>query len=324
MSYSFYVRSPEVDFGVLDTWRAPLVVEESEGGVLEGPFEDGQVVHVFEEGVTTRSVEISWENGTFQARVMTMACPDDYRIALHLACEVARRAGVEVESEEGERFAPDAVDAHYGDDWIRQHVRSLFGSTVAILREHGEIMMSGAGCTVTLNQAVLDEVLAASDDPEAQAEALFRVFREVSFPGEEWYRASLMAVRLQDGSERTLIVWGPGVSYQFPKAELIALTDPQIFVPWTRLAELAGDRLTWIDGATARVEAIPDEEWDAFVARAMPYATTLEGFGPGGGEAEAHAEPDGPAVPGEGNGITWLVTVVVVIAVLAGLAWLVM
>src|SRR5262249_60340040 len=90
---------------------------------------------------------------------------------------------------------------------------------------------------------------------------------------EDCYAASTMAVRdKSSGREFTLAAWAPGVRYLFPPVEYLALvTADQLLVPHDCLAELAGSRLRWLDEKHALVEEIPDEEWDAVVARARQY-----------------------------------------------------
>lgn len=281
MSYSFYAPSPAPNLDVLTTWPGGLLCEEIDVDGFSGPMQDGQILHVYQPGVTTRSVELAYERGAFQARVLTLACHEDYQLALHLTCEVARRAGSQVESEEGVQFAPEAVDAHYGPAWVDDHVCNLVRSTVAMVQQHGTLMMSGANCTVTLDRPTLDRVLAGATEPHVQAERLFQLFRDVSFPDDAWFKASVMAVTLKDASQSqvTLVVWGPGVQYQLPKADLLALvTDQQILVPWDQLADLAGDRLTWVDGATARLLPFPERDWPALVERAQGRHTSFEDF----------------------------------------------
>ena len=275
MSYSFYVSCDPPSRDVLASGPPVEIVE---GVPLIGPFAEGEVLHVVRPGLTARSVEVAYEEGSFSARVMTLASPEDYELALLLVCEVARRAGTEVESEEGVRFPPDAVDAHYGRDWIDEHVHSLVGSIRAVVREHGEVQMSGATNMVTLDAPFLDRLFAGLPDRAQQSEALLAVFRDVNFPPEAYYRANVMQVTLRDGRTRTMVVWGPGVTYQLPRTELVALlAEEQVLVPWSALADLAGERLSPVDAATVRVEAVPDEAWADVVQRARAVATTLEG-----------------------------------------------
>ena len=298
MRYSFYAQTPPPSLAVLRSWPGGLLCEEVGEDGFAGPMQDGQILHVYQPGVTTRSVELAYERGAFQARVMTLACHADYKIALHLTCAVARAAGTPVESEEGVQFAPEDVDDHYGDAWIDDHVQRLVGSTVAIVRDHGEVVMSGAHCSVHLDGPTLDRVLRGATTPAHQAEALFTLFRDVSHPDEAWFKASVMSVSLKDGAAVTLVVLGPGVQVQLPRAQLLALvTDENLLVPWSLLGELVGDRLSWVDAATARVLPIPDAEWPALLARARAHQTTLEDFAAASAPAAGADDPPSSMSP---------------------------
>lgn len=272
MSYSFYAHGEAPDFDLLRTYPEPLFVDGMEPGAHPmGRFQDGEVLHVYRHGVTTRSVEIAYEHGAFSARVLTLACAEDYRIALHLVCEAARRVGGQVESEEGVRFAPDEVDAHYGPAWIAQHIAQLVDMTALMAREHGEISMLGAGAQIHLDPATLDRVFAGIEEPLARAEALFALFREVNYPPQPYYPANPLRLSLQDGSAQTLVSCAPTVAYQFPRADVAAVQagEGMMLIPWESFCEIA--RVVPVDAATVRMEAVTEAQWPALLERLRPH-----------------------------------------------------
>src|SRR5262249_22402856 len=92
VSVTFSVRCPDrpdyadvlAGLGLPDVLPAPD--EEHPAG---GPWPDG-VWHFHRPGGSTRGAEITWEDGTFAARVNTLASPEDYDLAMRFVEHVAR------------------------------------------------------------------------------------------------------------------------------------------------------------------------------------------------------------------------------------------
>jgi hypothetical protein len=274
MSYSFYVRAPRPRWSVVTDALALAdlrCIEEAPLGSASWP--DGYF-HFYREGISTRSVEVCWENGSFQTRVMTCSTAEEYELALAMVCHVARAAGANVVPEEGGELAPEDVARVFGAEWIEWMVAAGFRSLAAIAERQGEVSLSGPRRPFVMGPRLLAELRAGASDTLFGVRTLAAMRRlQYVDTEEDYFAASTMAVRDKStGREFTLAAWAPGVRYLFPPVEYLALvTADQLLVPHERLAELAGPRLRWLDENHALVEEVPDEEWDAVVARARQY-----------------------------------------------------
>jgi hypothetical protein len=274
MSYSFYVRARRPRWSIVEgLGLSDLRCVEDEPADRDAPWPDGYF-HFYREGISTRSVEVEWEDGIFSARVMTCSAGEEYELALGLACAVARGAGAQVEPEEGGAFSPENAERVFGAEWIDQMVASGFRALGAIAEREGEVHLTGPRRPFVMGPRTLRELRAGASETLFGLRTLAAMRRLQYIDTEEdYFAASIMAVRDKaSGNEFTLAAWAPGVRYLFPPVEYLALVAAdQILVPYARVAELAGSRLRWLDEKHALVEEIPDEQWDAVVASARQY-----------------------------------------------------
>src|SRR5262245_8107519 len=88
--------------------------EEPDGG----PWPEG-IRHYHREGISTRGVEVSWENGVFAVRINTLAAPEDYDLALHFIEIAAKLLGSQIESEDGATLPARQLRKHFDAKWVR-------------------------------------------------------------------------------------------------------------------------------------------------------------------------------------------------------------
>jgi hypothetical protein len=274
MSYSFYVRAPRPRWSDVTEGLGFADLRCVEDAPLRTPAWPDGFFHFYREGISTRSVEVCWENGSFQTRVMTCSTAEEYELALAMVCRVASIARANIRSEEGVEFAPEDAGRVFGPDWVEQMVGSGFRALAAIAEREGEVHLSGPRRPFVMGPRLLSELRAGASETLFGLRTLAAMRRlQYVDTEEDYFAASTMAVRdKSSGREFTLAAWAPGVRYLFGPVEYLALvTADQLLVPYERLAELAGPRLRWLDEQHALVEEIPDEEWDALVARARQY-----------------------------------------------------
>lgn len=299
MSYSFYLDTPgpltyEM---VLDGLNVPdLVCEEADEGryddpiALSGNWRPKFYHHFYRDGISTRSVEVGLEEGTFSVRVMSCSCPEDYQLALDMICNLARKTGGTISSEEGVEFSCGTREEQYGHAWIDDHVQSICTMTLNMALDpqyKGEVMtMHGAVRPFHLGSRLAQQ-LVAEGDARAITRSLIERIRAVQYidrdEEEGPYAANPMSVTFRNGKEATLTAFGPGVYYLLPDVEYLALiAEPPIYVRYDALPTLVGERLQYLDERHALVEPIPDDEWERFLARARGHAVDPEAGSNGG------------------------------------------
>ncbi len=275
MSHSFYV-----ELGSAPAYEEVLAalgeIETAAGDPadLDGPWEAGHVLQVWRPGVSTRAVELAFEEGRFSARVLACSCREDYALALDAVCRVAAAAGAEIESEEGLRFAPAARDEAHGPEWIERHVGSMVDAVLVQARDlEGDwLSMRGPTREFHLGPRLAGEILSAPR--EAQRGLLFDKMRALFYPDEEeLYAANALSVSAPGGKPFTTTALAPGVPYVFPPVDYLTILGSEPFeIPFDALIEVLGpDAITWMDEACPRIAAIEPEDFPAFEERARAH-----------------------------------------------------
>lgn len=267
---------------------------------LGGPMDEDQILHVYAWGVSTRSVELAWQRGSFSVRILACSCAEDYRMALECIAAVARAGGADIVSEEGTRFSPDEWEADYGDEWIVPHVRSMIDAMFMIEPE-ATGTMPGPTREFHLGPRTRRAVDAEAARTGDRVGALFSRMRELFYPSEDaYYAANAMRVTTKDGTAYTATAWMPQIGYLFPKVDYLLVPDgdDMLHVPFDALEELAGrERVRWIDEERPLVEPIEPFELDTFTARCRALAAPL-GARPGTTSASVGSKEERPAAPG--------------------------
>jgi hypothetical protein len=254
--------------------------EEPEGG----PWPEG-VRHYHREGVSTRGIEVSWEDGIFSVRINTLAAPEDYDLALHFVERAAGLLGVPVESEDGTTLPADQLRGTFDAEWIRQTNTAGLAAVGALIaeKESSSIQLGGVVRDVYLGPRVWEELTAAGEDDEL-LDRLVEFMRRVQYVNadEGYFAANVMSMQKKKkrgkAEEITFAVIGPDVSYLFPSVEYLAVIgqsekDPILFVPYTNLPELLADGAwEWLDEEQTLVAPVPDDDWPALRARAKLLA----------------------------------------------------
>ncbi|MFK7990006.1 MAG: hypothetical protein AB8I08_28560 [Sandaracinaceae bacterium] len=281
MSFSFYVpldRAPTFE----DTfWPAPSEFETNLGS-LSGSWEDGQVGAVWVPLVTTRPVELSWENGEFGARILFGACVEDCTLALDLVCALAEEAGVDVVPEDGEPFPAAAREETFGTAWAEQHARSQ--AEIAI--EMPAVGASPSGDAILKMPGALGcfylgpRVRSWLQDTPDQADALFGLMREaLHLDPDHYVRMNHYEVTKLDGTSLTATTYLGQVGQVMGPAEMILVSNakPSFSIDRDALGELLGDQsFVWLDDRTWKLEALEPAAWEAFLEEARAHPSAVE------------------------------------------------
>ncbi len=275
MSYSFYVpmpSPPSVSF--FDDLGFPdLVCIED---MPEGPLPPGYF-HFYRDGISTRGLEVCFEEGALQVRIMTGSCREEYELALAMVKQAARISGAPIESEEGDVAGPDEIDATHGAEWIARLVRSTDAIVHIARQDGGTVTMSGPVRPFHLGPRMLRELNA--DDPDGLADRVLAAMRACQWVDpDRYYSASTMQVSLQGGAKVTLTAFAEGVGYVLPNVQFLAILDePHFTIRRDSLLEVPGVRWRWLDEVQLLVEPIGQGEWPRFIAAARELEAPLEG-----------------------------------------------
>lgn len=272
MSYSFYIKATRrVDYPrLIQGLKIPrLVAPEGRGTWPEG------ALHFYRDGVSTRSTEVTLENGAFQVRSMVLAAPEDWELAFRLVEALAQATGSPVEPEDGDPFPASALRGRYNTAWLRHHTDSGINVVTLWAKTQGEtITMPGPVREVHIGPRLFAE-LEAGGPAEGLADRLLAAIRRVQYVDLTGYHpAGIMEVSRRDGDQSfTLSVWGSEQATFFSSPEYLHLVsdDPDaepVLVPYGVLPSLAGDRLTWLDEKQCLVTAVDAAAWAEIFGRA--------------------------------------------------------
>src|SRR5262245_20345496 len=192
MSFSFHVAAPTPPdyqrlLDGLDYWDVHC---EEGDRTEEGPWPEG-TLHFFREDVSTRGVEITYEDDKFQVRILTLSSPEDYELALRFVESAAVFLKQPVDPEDGDSFPVDELRQRYDEEWIRE--TNEFGAQTlrsVICEEDSTATLSGVHRPVHIGPRLLREL----DDDGPEVEFLDRLLGKMldvqNIDGNEYYFAN--------------------------------------------------------------------------------------------------------------------------------------
>ena len=279
MSFSFYVAAPTPPdyqrvLDGLDYWDIHCIEgDRSE----EGPWPDS-VLHFFRDEVSTRGVEVALEEGTFQVRIMTLASPDDYELALRFVESAAVLLQQPVEPEDNEPFPVDQLRERYTEQWVRD--TNTFGAATLraiITEDESTATLSGVNRPIHVGPRLLRELDEAGPEEEFLDRLLGKLLEVQNVDPNEYYCANTMQAKRSESDEEgfTFAVWGPGVQYLMPDVQFLALVrgeeEAPVFIAAENFPDVMPDGWEWLDEKQLLVDAVDESEWDDVIARAREY-----------------------------------------------------
>jgi hypothetical protein len=268
-----------------------LQVTAREGGDWDG------VVHLARVGLSTRSTELSWKEGRFEVRVLSLAAPEDGALAVRAVEAAARLTGQsEVETElHGTIPVADLASTHDAR-WVESLAESGARTVATLVREgRGPIEIPGpmrsfyfgprslarlAGPVETLHHRLL-EALRRVQWLEAQHPAASRfVARQNNGAGEFTFATWMGRPIFLPAVDRVLIDVGMGARRSASSGAGSGTngggsggTDREVFlVPAEVVPELAGTHFTPLDERQGTIDGYTEAAWAALVAAARRHS----------------------------------------------------
>jgi hypothetical protein len=280
MNLLFSLRAQEcpdyesVLFGLNLADVEPIGLDE----IPDGDWPDG-LIHFHRPGLSTRGVEVEWDDGEFLIQISPLSSWEDFDLGLRFVESAAAILGGEIQVESGDSFPVEELRDRYTSGWLRQANESTISSIRALLEEDQVLMMVGATRPFHIGAALMDEI-DESGPPETFQDRLIDIIRQVQNvdPDSFTFAEAFQLGRNELPEETvTMALWEPEKSYLFPDVDYLMLLDQvekPFFVPYDSLPEILDDGWVFIDERQMLVEAIPKEEWGAVVERAASFAET--------------------------------------------------
>jgi hypothetical protein len=228
--------------------------------------------HLYRDGVSTRTTEITCSEDEFAIRIFSLASIEDVALAVALAQQVA--TSCDVREVDAEPFGPTTVaqlPERYDSAWAESQAESGLRALAALIADgRGPMTVPGPRRTVCIGPRMLKEL---DGDHRALWTALRRIqWLPVRTAGE--YVTKSSAKR-----EIKLAIW-LGEEVVFPAVDYAALSlahpdrEPEVFlIPAERVPELAGPRWQRLDEVQGVIAAFDADAWRELVERARAFAT---------------------------------------------------
>jgi hypothetical protein len=274
VSFTFRIDCPRPTVDALQKVMEHLSLRCLEELPPTGPWPLGHF-HFYRDKVSTRTTEVSWDGRTFCVRIFTLACPDDYHIAVELAASTAGALTARVEPEDiGDigPLPPNDLRQMYDTIWAESMCTAMARIMCNMaVDENKEITVPGPVREFYLGPKTAAACIAAGPSTSLYERVTERI-RSLQYPSDDLFEANLMSVPGQEDQSIEMAIWGPEVRYFFPKVEyLVLLNEHPLYLPYAKAILLGGERVHLVDEHQFIMDAIPDTEWDDFVNRARPH-----------------------------------------------------
>jgi hypothetical protein len=276
MSHSFYLSIPgEIAYDdVMTELGIPDVVTTEPVDSSGGQWPEG-TIHLFIDNVSTRPLEVTCEEGTFQIRIFTCSSVEDYRLALQLAKTLARKYGVEIEPEDGEAMGVDRFEQEYDIKWATEHCHQMVDMALGLFQQRQATMkLAGTRAELEAGKRFIAQVM---EDPESRHERFLERFRRLNYIDREAaFVGSKMILLNPEGTKRlAMAVFGEDVETVVPgDADAVAVrcnAGEMAQIPFDRFVEIVGSRGTWLSENALLVPAQSGAEWAAFFHAAKSH-----------------------------------------------------
>jgi hypothetical protein len=242
------------------------------------PLEDGDRVlppgiwHLYVDGFSTRGVQVSFEDGRLEARILIGSSAADFKLALAIIRDAARLGGGRVEPEDRAPCTADELEDRFNDCWIRRTAEWGAWTLRDHAREHGAIMLNCPILDFTLGRRMLAQ-LDAGPSAGFPNRLLAAVCRLQFIDPRRYMHAAQIEARVPSGKMVELAVWGPGQGYLLPPLTHVCMLERDdsrgIVIPTEAIPELPRVRAQWVDEWRLLVEPVPRAEWPVAYASAL-------------------------------------------------------
>lgn len=234
---------------------------------------------LFQDGISTRGLEVSYEEGALHLRILAASCPEEYELALAVAENAARREGTRVLTEDGDELGADDLRRVHDGAWVKDQVEGSISATVAIMQKDREVrlvQMSGPHRPVMIGRRLFEELNLFM--PEGRTERVFDVMRRVQYVDETRYAPAHV---FEIGQVEPILVTAvlPEKGTVLSKVDEVVLKDCDCVLRIKRAEFLAVDGVSWhwLDEEHVQVEPIMSADWGRVFADACaaPSAKVL-------------------------------------------------
>jgi hypothetical protein len=224
---------------------------------------------IFEDGYSTRGVEITEEKYGYEIRMMVLASANDYLLCneiVFIICDSLK--GILTDEDGKERY----IGKLFYDLNISQKMKSDIEATFALLKHGENIDIPGPVREFSFGPITRQKALALTGDQHAVAYKLSKMIQACQYPPENFIPFSnLIRVKDKDGSEYFIQVLTNSKDTVVEKVKLYGVpsgTGESYFLKIDQLISIMPDEWVLVDDFTILAKQLEDKNWRTFVEQA--------------------------------------------------------
>lgn len=263
MSYTYKVTTNQ-RIGIAD-----LISELRQKRIAAYAIDRSPTYQIFEDGCSTRGVEITEEDYGYEIRITVLANSNDYLLCNEIAFILCNNLNGTLTDEEGNaKF----IGTLFYDLDISERINSDIDTTFALLREGHDIDIFGPIREFSFGEQTRKKALALQGDKHAIAYKLSKMILACQYPPENFIPFSnLIKVTDQEGEEYYVQVLTNSKDMVIEKVKQYAIAsdaDEKIFLTPEQLISILPDEWTLLDDSTILAKQLDEEKWKRFTENA--------------------------------------------------------
>jgi hypothetical protein len=274
---SFYIPLPEPpsrglfeELGIRHVrWVHPL--DQDERALPPGYW------HLYVHGSSTRGVEVCYEDGRLQVRILIGSSMADFKLALAITHAAARIGGARVEPEDRAPCNADELLDRFNDCWIRRTIDQCGWALRDLVFEQGMIVLICPIREFRLGPRMVQR-LDAGPSAGFPNRLLAAICRLQFLDPQRYPEARHFEGHAPNGKEIRVSVWTPGQGFLLPPLPHVCVLERDgrgVVIPAEAVPELPKVRAAWADELRLLVEAVPAERWPVLYAAAICHQVDL-------------------------------------------------
>jgi len=228
------------------------------------------VWHLYVDGFSTRGVEVCFDEGRLQARLLIGAAVADFKLALAVMHAAARRGGARIEPEDRDPCTADELAGRFNDCWVRRTAEWGAWALRDQVLERGMITLICPIRHFNLGPRMVRQ-LDVGPSVGFPDRLLAAICRLQFLDPHRYKEAAQIEGRAPGGQRIELPIWTPDQGYLFPSLPHVCVLERNhgVVIPSEAVPELPKVRAQWVDEHRLLVEPVPRAMWPVLYAAAL-------------------------------------------------------
>lgn len=281
MSFSFYINSvPKIALkATLDLVAMPNLVCD------EGIPDDGwpEIAHIYQDDVSVRSIETSFDGANLQVRIMANSSLDDFKLAFSIVEQASIQFDAMIIPEATESDL-DEIDLvyfrnNYGDSWQKDQCLTYLNMMIGMVRENADAKLTifGTRAEFVVGNRMISSFL---EDKSTFAKKFFAAFRRKNYlDREDLFFPSVISLEHNDTGKiaKMSVLVQKAQTVLSSDVPFLELTNADVLAPkpveeyfkvrFDSFVEAAKEHIVWVDEETVITPDFSDDDWKSITSK---------------------------------------------------------